>query len=116
MNDETPSFTIKLKEKPVLIDDQPFTLKELTGSQRDIYLNENAGRLRIDPTTGQTKGFKDYKGIHTDLLSKCMYDPEGKVVTKVFLNELPASVVTGLFQLANELNKLDEDPDSEGND
>ena len=109
-------FEIELRTTQVTLGDLPFTIKELTGSQRDQYLNENLQRMRIDPATGEARGFSNYKGLHTDLLSKCLYDSGGALVTKAMLEALPASSLTGLFKLANSLNSLDEDEEEAGNE
>ena len=115
MNEEH-TFRVDLKATPVDLGGQTFTIKELTGAQRDEYLNKNLGRMRLDPITGEAKGFKDYKGLHTDLLCMCMYDAEGKVVSKKNLEQLPAATVGGLFKLANDLNALEETEEETGND
>ena len=49
---DTPSFTLDLQTRPVVIDEEKYTLTELTGKLRDKYLQSLAGRLK---TTGTGK-------------------------------------------------------------
>lgn len=105
-------FSLKLKEIPVQItavDGSPksFVLRELNGRGRDEYLNEMGGRMKFN-AEGKTEGLSDYRNLMSGLLSQCLYDEENKLVDEKTLQEYPASVLSDLFDAAQELSALDK--------
>ena len=119
-------FALKLKEVPVQITDaggveRAYVLRELNGHGRDAYLNEMGGRMKFN-VEGKTEGLSDYTNLMSGLLSQCLHDEKGELVGKKELQEYPASVLSDLFEAAQELSALDKGAaktaknDSEGKD
>lgn len=103
------SFSLALKEIPIEITDaqgekKKYTLKELSGKQRDAYLSSMSKRMNF--VNGQAQGLKDYNGIHTALLSRCLYDEHDELVKDTELQEYPATVLAVLYKKAHELSGL----------
>jgi len=82
-------------------------LMELNGDQRGDYLNSMSERMNIGPD-GKPTGVPDFKGLESNLLSKCLVDENGKPVTVEFVQALPASTIQGLFEAASDLSGLTE--------
>lgn len=102
---DTPKFTISLKKQPVEIDGKIYTVVELTGKQRDAFLNTSANRVKLDDK-GNAVGMRNFDGIHTHLVSMCLRDPEDKLVPESTIKEWPATAVEALFKLSQTLSGL----------
>lgn len=105
-------FSLVLKEVPVSVTDaegveQTYILRELMGSQRDTYLNEMGGRMKFN-AEGKTEGLSNYEGLQSGLLSLSLRDENDELVKKSVLQEWPASVLSSLFDVAQELSGLDK--------
>lgn len=105
-------FQLKLKEVPVDItnvEGQTAThyLRELSGAQRDAFLNEIGGRIKFN-AAGKMQGLKDYTDLQTGFLALCFYDDANVIVSKEVLREYPASVLEKLFEVAQKLSGLDK--------
>lgn len=98
-------FTAKLKETPVEIDGASYTLKELSGAQRDAYLDTVGERMRYDEK-GNPKGIKTFKGMQAELICRSLTDSNGVLVKKEVVSTWPASVQDGLFKAAQNLSEL----------
>jgi len=101
------NFKLSREELPVILDGKNYKLKELTGKQRDTFLN-NVGQ-RMNFVAGKAQGMKSYDGLQSSLLALCLYDDADKLVSEKDIQEYPASVQTKLFKAAQELNGLDEE-------
>ena len=93
-------------------EERKFVLKELIGKQRNKYMNKMTDRIRISPQ-GKVLGMKNFDGMQADLLSKCLYNAEGELVTVDEIEELPASTQQALFQKAQDLSGLNQTEDDE---
>lgn len=100
-------FSLRLKEMSVSIDDKPHVLRELSGKQRDAYLNEIGPRMKFN-VEGKTEGLTNYDGLQSGLLALCLYDEGGVLVKEKVLQEWPASVLSDLFDAAQKLSGLDK--------
>ena len=114
---EKLEFSLQLKEQPVEITDadgtvKTFILRELTGAQRDSYLNEIGGRMKFN-AAGKTIGFTTYKNLQANLLCLCLLDPEGTLVKQSVIQNWPAGVVQSLFKSAQELSGLNLEEEDE---
>lgn len=112
MNPEIVKYDLTLKELPVEIGGQQYTLKELDGVMRDAYLTDMASRMGQDKQ-GRPTGLKNFNGLQAALLGRCLYNSEDKLVDKNTINRWPASVVAGLFEQAQELSALGKEPGEE---
>ncbi len=105
-------FDLKLKEVSVTltgVDDQSHIciLRELSGKQRDLFLNEMGGRMKFN-AAGKMQGLKNYTDLQTGFLALCFYDENKVLVTNEVLREYPASVLADLFEVAQKLSGLDK--------
>jgi|688.fasta_scaffold01606_28 hypothetical protein len=95
-----------------------YSIKELTGAQRDEYFNKTASRTNRD-ANGEVVSMKDYKGLYSTLLSFCLYDADSKLIPESKIQEWPDTAQKALFEIAIELNGLrikKADEGSEKND
>ncbi len=99
------SFTTKLKTEQIQVDDKPFTIRELTGRQRDIYLDGMRDKMSFT-AEGKLQTVKSFEGLQADLLCLCLYDENGNAVSKEIINNYPATVQTEMFEMAQEVSKL----------
>lgn len=103
---------LRLKRKEVEVemegvDGKPvkYILREMSGGERDAYLNSVADRMKY-AADGKVAGVKNFSGIQSLLLSACLYGPDGKMVEAKDIELFPASTVGELFAMAQELNAL----------
>jgi hypothetical protein len=118
---ELARFSLKLKEQPVLITgadgaDRTFTIREMSGSQAEIYLDVLRDRLIFD--TGpdgefKVKGVKGFAGAYESLLSMCLYDQDGKLVSLEAIQLFPSDALKGLFNIAQTMNALNMEGEAE---
>ena len=106
-------LSLERKEKKLRINGRPHTLKEMMGAQRDKWMNEMGGRMKTD-ASGKTVGVKDFVGLHTSLICKCLYDDAtGQLVPDAEVQGWPASVQAKLFEECQKLNALGDEKNLE---
>lgn len=103
-------FSLKLQELPVEIIDaegvpKTFTLRELTGQQRDTFLQDMKKRV-VPGSRKDEVEVKNFDGLCASLLTKTLLDEEGNFVEKDAIQAYPATVVQSLFEASQELSKL----------
>ena len=106
------SFSLKLEELSINITDaegteQVYTIRELTGEQRDRYLNTIGGRMKFN-SAGKMAGLNNYKDLQSGFLALCIYDNENKLVPVKTLQSWPASVLEEIFKIAQKLSGMDK--------
>ena len=106
----TVKFATKTKSTPVSLEDDAgnevvYAVHQLTGAQADLLRAAQAAKVDLD-NEGNIKEIKDYTGQYTDLLSRCMKDPSGKLVTRDVLDSWPDETLKGLYDVAAEINGL----------
>lgn len=82
-----------------------YYVKEMTGAQRDEYLNKMTSKTNRD-ANGDVVGMKDYKGLYSNLLSFCLYESGDKLIPESKIQEWPDTAQKVLFDIASELNGL----------
>jgi hypothetical protein len=92
-------FSLKLKTIPIVIDDAPYTLSEMTGAERASYMDTVQTHVKGDAV-------QKFAGLETTLLSLMLKDASGKAVSAETLNNWPAGVVTELVKLGQPLSGL----------
>ena len=111
---EKLEFSLKLKEKPVIITDKNgvkknYVLKELTGPQRDIYMES----FDINMTLVDGKPQIGASSIKTfppsDFVAMCLYDENGILVKKDVLATYPGSVISSLHRAGMALSGLNKE-------
>jgi len=105
------------KEIPVVLEDEngqekKYTLKELSGAERNKYLNKMTNRVKTD-RSGKAMGIKSFDGFQADLLKLCLFDDEENPVTEEMIEDLPASTQQEIFECAQKLSGLDMTVDEE---
>jgi hypothetical protein len=103
-------FDLALKELPVEITDssgvvQRYTLRQLTGAQRDAYWDETSKRIRPEAKPDRP-AFTSMSGMQAHLISLSLINAEGNPVPPSTIQKWPASGVQGLFTAAQELSGL----------
>lgn len=109
---EPKKFTSKRKTIPVEVEDEngvshSYTLRELSGTLRDKYLNRM--RQRSAPGAGEGAGFaqfKNYEGFVADLLCLSLFDADGKAVDGKVIQEWGSATQMELFKMAQEMSGL----------
>ena len=102
---EAKQFILKTEAVPVLIDAEEMELKEMNAAQRDRYLDSLSNRMRLD-TAGRPAGVKKFDGLQSGLIALCLRRKDGSLVPEQTIQTWPASVVSGLFEMAQEINHL----------
>jgi len=112
------SFNIELEEIDVELTEEGVTtkyvLRELKGSGRDKYLNNLAKKMKVD--VHGNSSVRDFTGLQSGLICRCMFEANGESVTDEFVQGLPSRVQASLFAAIQKMNALDVDEDKSGND
>ena len=116
---DTLQLTVTLKEIAIELTVEGgavknYVLRELTGKQRDIFLDDVGGRVRF--IGGKARGLNSHKDLQANLLTMCLHNDEQKLVTIKELQEFPASTLTTLFKAAQALSGLEDDKEEESAD
>jgi len=92
-------------------------MHEMTAAKRDAYLDTLSSRTRYD-ANGKAAGVKKFDGMQADLLVACIVKEDGSPITIKEIQNWPSSVVSELYENAQELNHLgvDKKEQSEKND
>lgn len=109
---EALKFSNARKEVPVEITDptgtdRNWTLREMTGKGRDKYLNEVRKFITMGPK-GADAQVKRFDGYQATLLHFCLFDENDENVSIEEIQELPVNIVSKLFDVAQEMNALNE--------
>ena len=108
-NKDKLSFSLTLKTKSVELDDAEYTLKELTGAQRDDHMDSMRDRMDFSEK-GETPRLKSFKGLQAGFLSLCLFDSKDKAVEQDVILSWPASVQGELYKIAQDLSGMNEVP------
>ena len=92
---------------PLPIPAGDYTIKELMGTERDDYINETITRHKFDPQSGVRVGY-NVKDQEARLVSLCLHDSAGKRVEMNRVRLLPASTLSALYQLCEEVSALNK--------
>lgn len=84
-----------------------FSIQELTGAQRDLYLTQMAKRMKYTDE-GKPLGVTDFTGLHAQLLALSLVDEKGTVVPLERIQSWKSTVVQELFKAAQQLSGLNE--------
>lgn len=106
------NLTLVRKSRPVVMmgpdgGQARYTLSELTGAERDKYLNGVQARAKF--VKGKAAGVTSYDGLMASLLVLCLRDDAGKLLSLNQVQAFPASTQAALFSAAQELNGMKEE-------
>jgi hypothetical protein len=111
---DTPSFSLELREQAVILNGKEgpveYKLREMDGDSRDKYLNSQNAKVKIQD--GKAVGLRTFEGCQSSLLSRCLFRDDILVPEKV-IQSFPSSVLQKLFDLAQEINLLNDTADKE---
>lgn len=107
-------FSAVRKTQPIELEVQPgaelkFELREMSGLEGGDY--KNVLKTKIRTKADGSAEVLDFKGLYSDLLCRCMYDQEGKLVSKDTIDGWPESTQQALFEAAQEVNGLNKEAD-----
>lgn len=119
MAEEVMRLALRRKEIAVILEgddgeEKQYTLKELSGKQRNQYLDKMKARVKLGKD-GQAESVSSFEGFQADLLVLCFYDAAGELVTAEEIESFPSSTQMDLFKMAQNLSGLDEGIDEEKN-
>lgn len=123
-------FSLRRQVVPIWLEDpetgaaRGHVLRELTGTQRDEFLNTMSGRMKVGPD-GNPVGISDFRGLRSALISRCLFEAEleddpdtgetrvGKVaeraVSAAVVNGYPSSTQEALYEECQRINGLTKD-------
>lgn len=106
-------YKLKRKEESIEIEDaigvvHKYTLRELDGPGREAYMTFMANTVDLTKK-GAARGVKSLKGMHTFLISKCLFDSMNVPITSVVMDQWPGSVLAGLFEDCKRISGIDQD-------
>ena len=109
------SFSLKLKSVPITVElkdstNVKYSLKELSGLDRDEFLQDMKGRTVLDKDGKED--ISNFKGLQALLLKRSLYDSSDAKVSAEALDSFPSSVLTMLYKEAQKLSGMVEDAES----
>lgn len=81
-------------------------MHEMSAAKRDAYLDTLTTRTRYEG--GKAVGIKKFDGMQADLIVACVTKEDGTPITVKEVQQWPSSVVSQLYDKAQELNHLGE--------
>jgi len=126
ININSMQFSLDFDEVSVKLGDEDYLLRELSGKDRDKYLNNVGGRLKTDKNGNE--GVKNFDKMQAALLSLALkkINEEGTLesVSIEFIQGIRASVQKVLYDTARELSgftspnelKIKDSDDSDDSD
>lgn len=101
-----PSFTRKFDSQAVEIDGELYEIRQMAGDRSEEFYCEMADRVVVKDST--IVGFRNLSNTFTDLLSRCLFGPDGNLVSVSELKTWPGVLLKSLHDMAMKLNGLDK--------
>jgi hypothetical protein len=98
------TYDFRLRDKEGEI--RTYTMRELTGEEREAYLNGIRDKFEVMPN-GKSR-VRNFTGLQSGLLAKCVYDDNGALVPLKLINKWPAKLQSDLYKRANKMSGMDE--------
>lgn len=95
-----------LKEQEITIGDASYKIREMTGSERDIYNTKIANITRFEAGSTKPAGFRTMENIQSWLVASCLKDAQNRDVKLETINDWPASLVQDLYDACREINGM----------
>lgn len=114
---EPVKLTLKLKTIPIELEQEDglvktFVLQELTGAERDVYVDLMVKRVKTN-ARGEPTGIRSAEGMQAQLLARCLRDEDGGKLEVKEIQNFPSTTLNDLFDLAQELNGLGEEAEDQ---
>ena len=112
LHEDEEVLDLTYNEEPIKIKHQDGTvhqymLREVDGEGREMYLNSLAVRMKTG-ADGKPTGIRDFKGMSSALITRCLFDEDDKAVPAKTIQNWPASVVKKLYEKAQRISALDD--------
>jgi len=105
-------FTTVKDQVEVEIDGQVYTVMEMSGTQRDAFLKTIRAKLNVKDNTDKIE-VSSTGGVQVQLIATCLQDTNGVAVIKETIQEWPSKLITGLFEICQEVNGIGEKAEAE---
>lgn len=110
-----PDRIIKMRDQKGVVRD--YTIREMKGDALGDWMNLLASKVGQADSRKKKKKSEDFQGLHSELISRCLYDREGNVVPKAMINRWGSTALNKLFDMCQEVNGLKGTfEDTEGKD
>lgn len=109
--EQEEEFTTTLKTLPVKINGETWTIREITGPQRNQFLDHNRGKMDIKKKEGTDEvevTVKSFEGQGMDILMLTLYKPTGEIVSPAELDTWPANTILKLAEKSMTLSGLNK--------
>jgi hypothetical protein len=103
--------TTERQEIPITIDGKKYVLKEFLGKDRDAFLTSLNKRMNY--TSGQFSGVRDYNGLQASLISRCLFDENDALVDTNVIQLWPAKMLSAIYVEAQKINLLESNAETE---
>ena len=116
---ETVKLSLKRKMVPVELEGEDdivssYQLRDMDGSVFAEFVDGMRDRLVIED--GKVTGVSKFSGLQEALISRCMHDTNGVLVSEEVIKKWPSGVQKQLFELCMELIGLSVKEDDAKND
>lgn len=112
---EIIAFDLQVKSQTIHVKDldgqtKEYTISELSGAEMETYMESMNDRVTttVDEKGNTKTALKSFKGMYASLLSLCLQDNTGTLVSSDRIQKFPTSVQKGMFEIAQNLNGLSE--------
>ena len=105
---EVVKFTRTRKKKEIQIDDEPFYIQEMTGTELGMWRQDMGKRVSNDG-----KKVTNFMGLEGELIAKCLFMGSGQPVPKQMINTWPATLQMDLFKMCQDINGMSEEGEKE---
>lgn len=112
--------TLRRKEKIELeVEDDVFVtyeMREMSGLEGAEY--KNLLKSKVTTRADGVTTVLDFKGMYSDLISRCLFTADGKPVPQATIDAWPEGAQEELFKIAQSVNRLvsEDDEDNEKKD
>jgi len=111
------TFSLKRNTTEIVLENEgaevTCELKEMTAAKRDVYLQKLSSRVETG-ADGQPTGVSDFAGMQAELIQTCITKKGGGELSIETIQEWPASVVTSVYALCQEMNGLSQATEEDG--
>jgi len=88
-----------------------YSLWGMTGLDRDKYLNH--AKNKVVMKDGKPEGMKNFDQFQSFLISKCLHDPSGKLVSIAEIEGYASEAQVALFEACQKMNSLGQDAEED---
>ena len=116
MTEDTISLDLSPREITFSMGDKDYILREASGDAAIAYQNALIKAVRPGPDSKATQINTGLSAIEPMLVSKCLFDSEGKPVKQETIRSWPSRIQKELYKKVKEISELDEKPEEDDDD